>query len=80
MSSLSFVLDEKLSGIFIVALILIVIAKSFSFVAERRCRLPAGPRGHFIIGNLLQMFRARDAGGFAQYVSLFLRLKQSSGV
>lgn len=44
----------------------------FDFIGAstgKRCRLPPGPKGRFVVGNLSQMFRAREAGEFSHYVS-----------
>ena len=39
---------------------------------KKKWHLPPGPGGQAIVGNLLQMFEARDAGKFSHYVSLII--------
>lgn len=42
--------------------------KKWAFLGTR-WRLPPGPDGQFVVGNLLQMFHARRAGRLSEYVS-----------
>ena len=60
---------------FVLVLSLLVLLQYFSPIDKRwtlkkkKWRLPPGPCGQVIVGNLFQMFEARDSGKFAQYVS-----------
>lgn len=51
--------------------------KRWQFGAKKPWRLPQGPRGQPIVGNLYQMFQARDRGEFGKYVCLDLRSQLS---
>lgn len=58
----------------IFGLILIVgLTKLLFCVNSKQYGLPPGPKGQFVVGNLLQMFRARDAGRLTDYVGQLIR-------
>ena len=64
------------SIVILVAVILVLretlkpIDRRWRFALKRSRRLPPGPVGRPVVGNLYQMFQARDRGEFGKYVGL----------
>lgn len=63
----------------IVVLLLVIILewlkpvdKKWHFYPRRRWRLPPGPRGLPVVGNMPQLFGARDSGKLVPYVGSWL--------
>lgn len=46
--------------------------KQWHFYPRRRWRLPPGPRGLPVVGNMPQLFGARDSGKLVPYVGSWL--------
>lgn len=76
MSQLAFNLPVQVGVAFLLGVSLLSLLQYFRPIDRRwtfirkKWHLPPGPRGQFVVGNLVQMFEARETGKLAQYVSL----------